>query len=159
MHLCLFIFAAALVAGCTRTITQPPPERTLIVGREVYGLVVQVASGVDTEPGMTDSCLKPDAQCAATLTEARYQQYATAHLHGALFVTQVLVPRGRVAAGDIIRLKMPPHDGLRPSFVDIGAKADARHPSSCDWIDGDPAARTGGIACRGWSYKSILPRG
>jgi hypothetical protein len=157
MYLRLFIVATALVAGCTRTITQPPLERTLIVGREVYGLVVGVASGVDTDPNVTENCVKPDALCTASLSDARKQEFATVHLHSALFVSKVVVPRGRVAAGDIIRLKMPPRDDLRPAFVDIGARAADRNPSTCDWVDGDPASRKGGVACRGWSYKTIRP--
>jgi hypothetical protein len=145
----------ALVAGCAASRPIPTDQSVRLQGKEVYGLVLRMAEGVEADAAKTDACIKQDFLCATIRAEARKFQYATVQLYGSVVFLKVFVPRGAAESGDIIRIKISSKANEAPQYTGIGAKLKDRQGGTCDWINGSPSSFTGGVACKDYSYQSI----
>ncbi len=158
MHrlIALMLTALALV-GCVST-SQPHQadwfER--VAGKRIYGLVAANHDIPEEAILRTEVCVKRDAACLLMLQQSRQFQYATVAVYDTYVFLKVLVPRDTgLQYGDIIQIDVRSNASVAPVFVSLGARASQRG-AHCDWIDGTVLTRRGGVACAGWTYKSLL---
>ena len=151
------LIVSTLLAACAPWTPRPtgPDPFARLRGHEVYGLVVALAPS-DVVPNLRDveGCANRDEVCELLLSEGGRYQYANVKLSGTLGIDKMVVLKGQAMVGDIVRFTMPIDRTVVPMSVEIGARAAKRKGSNCDWVDGTPEAKTGGIVCKGWSYKN-----
>lgn len=116
----------------------------------VYGVVEQLANKTHFGTRGRPDC-DPNRLC---YVNAPYGYlYAVVHVHTNFYFPRVMVPNEGVRHGDIIKLRPAPKGSRAyPEFVEV-ARAKSARGDGCDWVDGDPAKFTGGVACAGWTYR------
>jgi hypothetical protein len=145
--------AVVLLAACA---SQPSPEfMEKSAGERVYGVVVSLSDVPDSDILAGSACMRRDIVCSMSL-RAKENQYAALAVSGRNVVGKVLVPSSMgFSPGDILQAEVS-RDPARPSrFTAMGVRSHQRSPT-CDWVDGSVSAGKGGVACFGWSYKSLL---
>lgn len=158
MHQLIALMLTALaLLGCASP-SQPQQADWLqrVGGKRIYGLVATKQDIPEEAILRTEACVKRDAACLLMLQQSRRFQYATVAIHDTYVFMKVLVPRDAgLQYGDIIQIDVRSDPGVAPVFVSLGARA-LQRGAHCDWIDGNVLARRGGVACAGWTYKSLL---
>lgn len=157
----LALTAAALLAACAPW-TPPPAGRdpfARLRGHDAYGLVTSLGSP-DVVPDLraTERCAARDENCEVLLSEGGRYQYASVQLSGALKIDRIIVLKGQPQVGDIVRFTLARDRNVVPLALEVGARAARRKGSNCDWVDGSPEAKTGGVVCKGWSYRDADDR-
>ena len=145
--------AAVLLTACANL---PSPEfMEKAAGERVYGVVVSLSDVPDSDILAGSGCVRRDIVCSMSL-RAKENQYASLAVSGRNVVGKVLVPSGMgFSSGDILQAEVS-RDPTRPSrFTAMGVRSHQRSPN-CDWMDGSVSSGKGGVACFGWSYKSLL---
>jgi hypothetical protein len=151
------MIAAFLLAACAGA---PPGAQKDwfqgVAGKRIYGLVAVTRDVPEEAVLRSQACVRRDAVCSLMLQQARQMQYAALAVHDTYLFQNVLVPRdAALRYGDIIQVDVPANPNVAPVFVALGARRSERGPQ-CDWIDGSDISRKGGVACGGWTYKSLL---
>lgn len=156
----LALTAAVLLSACAPWQQRPtgPDPLARLRGHDAYGLVVAVASA-DITPDMreTERCVGRDEVCELLLSEGGRYQYASVKLGGTLAIDKIIVVKNGAQVGDIVRFTMPRDRTVVPLALERGARAARRKGSGCDWVDGTPETKTGGVVCNGWSYRDATP--
>lgn len=123
-------------------------------GESVFGMVVELADVPNADVLASVACIRRDLACAMTLAQ-KPDQYATLAVYEGNVLRKVLVPRGMAfAPGDILQVEVSHDPDVPATYRLIGARSAQRGPD-CDWVDGSLAQRRGGVACHGWSYRSL----
>lgn len=151
----LLIIAASILHGCVTTTTAPRAQYEQFLGKDIYVLVLQKFDVPDEDILRSDACVKRDALCLTMLNAARNMEYATVAVHTTIAIQKVFVPRSEyLFPGDIIKIRVAEDIRKVPMFVSLEARARERLSKQCDWVNGNPIYGTGGVSCKGWSYKN-----
>lgn len=146
------------LGACAPVQTVPaPPAAALPRNQEMFGLVQALESNAGNV--RSDACGANDHACVLSVLAQQKMEVATVAVMGlrtANLTAKVLAEKSRVSAGDIIRFRTPPAGQDRiPEILDIGVRGADRKPGHCDWEGGSPASYSGGVVCKGWSYKIL----
>jgi hypothetical protein len=152
------LIIASLLTACAATAPERPQADWFqrVAGKRIYGLVAVTRDLPEDAILRSPACAKRDALCLLMLQQSRQMQSATVAIYDTYVFMNVLMPKDTgLGYGDIIQIDVPANSNVAPVFVALGARSSDRGPR-CDWIDGTVISRRGGVACNGWTYKSLL---